>query len=119
MSGIIGKKVGMTSIYDESGKNIPCTIIQAGPCTITQIKTEDKDGYSSFQLGFDEKTKNITKSFEGQFKKSKSKPMNKLVEFKGFEGDIKPGDKITVDHFVEGEYVDVSGLTKGLSLIHI
>ena len=73
MSGIIGKKVGMTSIYDESGKNIPCTILQAGPCTITQIKTEDKDGYSSFQLGFDEKTKNTTKSYEGQFKKSKSK----------------------------------------------
>ena len=113
MSGIIGKKVGMTSIYDESGKNIPCTILQAGPCTITQIKTEDKDGYSSFQLGFDEKTKNITKSYEGQFKKSNSKPMNKLVEFKGFEGDLKLGDKITVDHFVEGEYVDVSGLTKG------
>ena len=79
MSGIIGKKVGMTSIYDESGKNIPCTILQAGPCTITQIKTEDKDGYSSFQLGFDEKTKNTTKSYEGQFKKSNSKPMNKLV----------------------------------------
>ena len=113
MSGIIGKKVGMTSIYDESGKNIPCTILQAGPCIITQIKTEDKDGYSSFQLGFDEKTKNITKSYQGQFKKSKTKPMNKLVEFKGFEGDIKLGDKITVDHFIEGEYVDVSGLSKG------
>ena len=103
----------MTSIYDESGKNIPCTILQAGPCTITQIKTEDNDGYSSFQLGFDEKIKNTTKSYEGQFKKSKSKPMNKLVEFKGFEGDLKLGDKITVDHFVVGEYVDVSGLTKG------
>ena len=74
MSGIIGKKVGMTSIYDESGKNIPCTILQAGPCTITQIKTEENDGYSSFQLGFDEKTKNITKSYQGQFKKSKTKP---------------------------------------------
>ena len=68
MSGIIGKKVGMTSIYDESGKNIPCTILQAGPCTITQIKTEDKDGYSSFQLGFDEKTKNTNNSDQGQFK---------------------------------------------------
>ena len=97
MSGIIGKKIGMTSIYDESGKNIPCTILQAGPCTITQIKTEDNDGYSSFQLGFDEKIKNTTKSYEGQFKKSKSKPMNKLVEFKGFEGDLKLGDKITVE----------------------
>ena len=105
MSGIIGKKIGMTSIYDESGKNIPCTI--------TQIKTDDKDGYSSFQLGFDEKIKNTTKSYEGHFKKSKSKPMNKLVEFKGFNGDFKLGDKITVDHFVEGEFVDISGITKG------
>ena len=113
MSGIIGKKIGMTSIYDKSGKNIPCTILQVGPCTITQIKTDDKDGYSSFQLGFDEKIKNTTKSYEGQFKKSKSKPMNKLVEFKGFNGDFRLGDKITVDHFVEGEFVDVSGITKG------
>jgi large subunit ribosomal protein L3 len=113
MSGIIGRKIGMTSIYDESGKNIPCTILQVGPCTITQIKTDDKDGYSSFQLGFDEKIKNITKSYEGHFKKSKSKPMNKLVEFKGFNGDYKLGDKITVDHFVEGEFVDISGITKG------
>jgi len=71
MSGIIGKKIGMTSIYDENGKNIPCTILQAGPCTITQIKTEDKEGYSSFQLGFDEKSKNTTKSYEGQLLKVK------------------------------------------------
>tara|TARA_B100001113_G_scaffold255940_1_gene211206 strand:+ start:183 stop:797 length:615 start_codon:yes stop_codon:yes gene_type:complete len=113
MSGIIGKKIGMTSIYDESGKNIPCTIVQAGPCIITQIKTEDKDGYSSFQLGFDEKIKNYTKSYEGQFKRSKSKPMTKLAEFKGFNGEYKLGDKITVDHFVEGEFVDISGITKG------
>ena len=113
MSGIIGKKIGMTSIYDENGKNIPCTILQAGPCTITQVKTDDKDGYSSFQLGFDEKSKNTSKSYEGQFKKSKSNPMNKLVEFKGFEGELKLGDKITVDHFLEGEFVDVSGISKG------
>ena len=113
MSGIIGKKIGMTSIYDENGKNIPCTILQAGPCTIIQVKTEDKDGYSSFQLGFDEKIKNTTKAYEGQFKKSKSNPMSKLVEFKGFEGDLKLGDKITVDHFLEGEFVDISGISKG------
>ena len=113
MSGIIGKKIGMTSIYDESGKNIPCTILEVGPCTITQIKTDDKDGYSSFQLGFDEKIKNTTKSYEGHFKKSKSKTKNNLVEFKGFNGDYKLGDKISVDHFVEGEFVDVSGITKG------
>ena len=103
----------MTSIYDESGKNIPCTILQVGPCTITQIKTLDKDGYSSFQLGYNEKLKNTTKSIEGQFKKSKSKVLDKLVEFKGFEGDPKVGDKVTVDHFLEGEFVDVSGLSKG------
>ena len=113
MSGIIGKKIGMTSIYDESGKNIPCTILQVGPCTITQIKTLDKDGYSSFQLGYNEKLKNTTKSIEGQFKKCKSKVLDKLVEFKGFEGDPKVGDKVTVDHFLEGEFVDVSGLSKG------
>tara|TARA_B100000575_G_scaffold230859_1_gene191890 strand:+ start:3317 stop:3931 length:615 start_codon:yes stop_codon:yes gene_type:complete len=113
MSGLIGKKIGMTSIYDESGKNIPCTILQVGPCTITHIKTLDKDGYSAFQLGYNEKSKNITKSIEGQFKKSNSKVLDKLVEFKGFEGELKIGDKITVDHFHEGEFVDVSGITKG------
>jgi large subunit ribosomal protein L3 len=113
MSGLIGKKIGMTSIYDNSGKNIPCTILQVGPCTITQIKTEEKDGYSSFQLGFDDKTKESNKATQGHFKKSKSSPKRKLVEFSGYEGEFKVGDKINVDHFFEGEYVDVTGISKG------
>ena len=113
MSGLIGKKIGMTSIYDNSGKNIPCTILQVGPCIITQIKTEEKDGYSSFQLGFDDKTKESNKATQGHFKKSKSSPKRKLVEFSGYEGEFKVGDKINVDHFIEGEYVDVTGISKG------
>ena len=113
MSGLIGKKIGMTSIYDNSGKNIPCTILQVGPCIITQIKTEEKDGYSSFQLGFDDKTKESNKATQGHFKKSKSSPKRKLVEFSGYEGEFKVGDKINVDHFFEGEYVDVTGMSKG------
>jgi len=113
MSGLIGKKIGMTSIYNNSGKNIPCTILQVGPCIITQIKTEEKDGYSSFQLGFDDKTKESNKAAQGHFKKSKSSPKRKLVEFNGYEGEFKVGDKINVDHFFEGEYVDVTGISKG------
>jgi len=113
MSGLIGKKIGMTSIYDNSGKNVPCTILQVGPCTIIQIKTEEKDGYSSFQLGFDDTKKEINKASQGHFKKSKSSPKRKLVEFSGYEGEFKLGDKITVDHFFEGEFVDVSGISKG------
>ena len=113
MSGLIGKKIGMTSIYDNSGKNVPCTILQVGPCIITQIKTEEKDGYSSFQLGFDDKTKESNKATQGHFKKSKSSPKRKLVEFSGYEGEFKVGDKINVDHFFEGEYVDVTGISKG------
>ena len=113
MSGLIGKKIGMTSIYDNSGKNIPCTILQVGPCIITQIITEEKDGYSSFQLGFDDKTKESNKATQGHFKKSKSSPKRKLVEFSGYEGEFKVGDKINVDHFIEGEYVDVTGISKG------
>ena len=113
MAGLIGKKIGMTSIYDNSGKNVPCTILQVGPCIITQIKTEEKDGYSSFQLGFDDKTKESNKATQGHFKKSKSSPKRKLVEFSGYEGEFKVGDKINVDHFFEGEYVDVTGISKG------
>ena len=113
MSGLIGKKIGMTSIYDNSGKNIPCTILEVGPCIITQIKTEEKDGYSSFQLGFDDKTKESNKAIQGHFKKSKSSPKRKLAEFSGYEGEFKVGDKISVDHFFEGEYVDITGISKG------
>ena len=114
MSGLIGKKIGMTSIFDESGKNLPCTVIQAGPCVVTQIKSKSSDGYNSVQLGFNEKNEKHTNNAEiGHFKRSKSKPTQNLIEFKGFDEELKIGDKLTVDHFEEGEFVDVSGMSKG------
>ena len=114
MSGLIGKKIGMTSLFDEIGKNIPCTILELGPCIVTQIKTKEKDGYKSFQLSYDDKSeKQIVKSEKGHFKKANTLPKKKLIEFKGFEEDLKLGDSLTVNHFVEGEYVDVSGISKG------
>ena len=114
MSGIIGKKIGMTSIYDNNGKNIPCTIIEAGPCVVTQIKTKETDGYSSIQLAYGETSeKNISKSTLNHFKKAKTSVKRKLHEFKNYERDYKLGDKISVDHFIEGEFVDVSGISKG------
>ena len=114
MSGLIGKKIGMTSIFDESGKNLPCTVIQAGPCVVTQIKSKSSDGYNSVLLGFNEKNDNHTNNSEiGHFKRSKSNPTQNLIEFKGFDEELKIGDKLTVDHFEEGEFVDVSGMSKG------
>ena len=114
MSGLIGKKIGMTSIFDETGKNIPCTILELGPCTVTQIKSKEKDGYKSFQLSFDDKLeKQTTKSEKGHFKKSNSLPKKKSIEFRDFNEDLKLGDTVKVDHFIEGEYVDVSGISKG------
>ena len=114
MAGIIGKKIGMTSIYDVNGKNIPCTIIQAGPCIVTQIKNSEIDGYNALQLGFeDQKESRINKPLLGHFKKAKSVPKKKVVEFRDFEGDFKLGDSITVDVFQEGQFVDVGGLSKG------
>ncbi|MGY5848184.1 50S ribosomal protein L3 [Salegentibacter sp. HM20] len=112
MSGLIGKKVGMTSIFDENGKNIPCTVIEAGPCVVTQVRTKEVDGYEALQLGFDDK-KTANKAAEGHAKKAGSVAKRKVVEFKGFEGDFKLGDAITVEHFREGEFVDVSGTSKG------
>ena len=114
MSGLIGKKIGMTSIFDESVKNIPCTVIEAGPCIVTQVRTEEIDGYSALQLGFDDKTeKNAIKAEEGHFKKAGSTVKKKVVEFKGYDKEYKIGDSIKVDHFEEGEFVDVSGISKG------
>ena len=112
MSGLIGKKIGMTSIYDENGKNIPCTVIQAGPCVITQVRTDEVDGYRALQLGFDDK-KTANKAATGHAKKAGVAVMRKVVEFQGFEGEHKLGDSITVEHFTEGEFVDVSGISKG------
>ena len=114
MSGIIGKKIGMTSIYDANGKNIPCTVIEAGPCVVTQVKTPETDGYNALQLGFeDQKESRTNKPSMGHFKKSGAVPKKKLVEFRDFEGEHNLGDAITVDIFTEGEFVDVAGTSKG------
>ena len=114
MSGLIGKKIGMTSIFDENGKNLPCTVIQAGPCVVTQVRTQDLDGYDALQLGFDDKSvKKSTKAAEGHFKKANTLIKRKLVEFKGFESEHKLGDTIGVDLFAEGEFVDITGTSKG------
>ena len=115
MSGIIGKKIGMTSLFNEEGKNIPCTVIQAGPCAILQVRTLEVDGYSAVQLGFDDKSeKNVGKALAGHFKKAGSTPKAKLVEFRNaFEHEVKIGDTVEVNMFAEGEYVDVTGTSKG------
>ena len=114
MSGLVGKKIGMTSLFDNNGKNIPCTIIEAGPCVVTQIKNNQKDGYRSLQLSFDDKKKNKTnKSLTGHFEKSKTNPKKKSMEFKGFDTDFNLGDTIKVDLFQEGEFVDISSISKG------
>ena len=114
MSGIIGKKVGMTSIFDAEGKNIPCTVIEAGPCVVTQLRTVDADGYTAVQLAFDEKKeKNTTGALKGHFAKAKTTPKRKLVEFKSFEDEKTLGDTITVEIFAEGDFVDVVGTSKG------
>ena len=113
MAGIIGKKIGMTSVYSAEGKNLPCTIIEAGPCIVTQIKTQEKDGYKSVQLGFeDKKEKNTPKAMLGHFSKAKTTPKRKIVEFKGLN-EVNLGDSVTVDQFQEGEFVDVVGTSKG------
>ena len=114
MSGLIGKKIGMTSIFDESGKNMPCTVIKVGPCVVTQVRTEDKDGYDAVQLGFDDKTeKSANKAEIGHSKKAGTSVKKKVIEFQGFDSEYKLGDVITVDHFLEGEFVDITGTSKG------
>ncbi len=113
MQGLIGKKIGMTSLYDEEGNNVPVTVIQAGPCVVTQIKTVEKDGYDAVQLGFDDKKeKNTTKPMLGHFKKAGTTPKRKLVEFSDFE-NVKLGDTLTVDIFKDDTWVDVQGVSKG------
>ena len=114
MPGLIGKKIGMTSIFSDEGKNIPCTILEVGPCKVTQIKTEELDGYNAVQLGFAEhKQSRVSKAAMGHFKKAKVSPKKKLVEFRDFEGEFNLGDSVTVEIFEEGEYVDVVGTSKG------
>jgi large subunit ribosomal protein L3 len=114
MSGLIGRKIGMTSIFDENGKNIPCTVIEAGPCVVTQVRTKGVDGYEALQLGFDDKgEKHSTKAAAGHFKKAGTVAKKKVVEFQDFATEQKLGDVIDVSIFVEGEFVDVQGVSKG------
>ncbi len=116
MSGLIGKKLGMTSIYDAAGKNIPCTVLVAGPCVVTQIRSKDKEGYDAIQLSFDDKReKQTTKALKGHFSKAGTTPKKKVVEFTRFEeGHRKTfGEILDTDIFIEGEYVDVVGTSKG------
>ena len=114
MSGLIGKKIGMTSIFDDNGKNIPCTVIEAGPCIVTQVRTEEVDGYNALQLGFDDKAeKRANKAEMGHVKKAGTSPKKKVVEFRDFEGEYKLGDTLGVDLFTEGEFVDVAATSKG------
>ena len=114
MSGLIGKKIGMTSLYDNSGKNVACTVLKAGPCFVSQIKTNETDGYQAIQLAYDDKNeKKVTNTELGHFKKANLNVKKKLIEFKNFDEQIKLGDKISVENFAEGEFVDVSALSKG------
>ncbi|PKQ69102.1 50S ribosomal protein L3 [Labilibaculum manganireducens] len=114
MPGLIGKKIGMTSVYSAEGKNIPCTVIEAGPCVVTQIKTIETDGYEALQLAFDEKKeKRTTKALDGHFKKANTTPKKKLVEFDDFGAEYKLGDVITIDIIEESTFVDITGISKG------
>ena len=122
MQGIIGKKIGMTSIFSAEGKNIPCTVVEAGPCVVTQVRTKENDGYEAVQLAFSEKTeKHTTKALQGHFAKAGTTPKRKLVEFRNFGKlkvkdelkDVTRGDEVTIDMFIEGEWCDVTGISKG------
>jgi len=114
MSGLIGKKIGMTSLFSAAGKNVPCTLIQVGPCVVTQVKTVENDGYSAVQLAYDDKKeKNTSSAMKGHFSKAGTTPKRKIVEFREFKKEQKLGDSIGVELFNEGEFVDVVGTSKG------
>jgi large subunit ribosomal protein L3 len=114
MSGIIGKKIGMTSVFSADGKYVPCTVIQAGPCVVTQVKTKETDGYDAVQLAFAEKKeKRTTAAMKGHFKKAGSTPKRKVVEFRHFPEAPEFGSEVKADLFAEGDYVDVVGTSKG------
>ena len=113
MPGLIGRKIGMTSVFSADGKNVPCTVIEAGPCVVTQVKTNENDGYSAYQLAFGEaKEKNTTKPLMGIFKKAGTTPKKHLAEFK-FDEEYNLGDTITVEIFNDAPFVDVTGTSKG------
>jgi len=114
MPGLIGKKIGMTSVFSEEGKNIPCTILEVGPCKVTQIKTEEVDGYSAVQLGFaEQKESRVSKAALGHFKKADSAPLKKLAEFPADFSEVALGDTMNVEMFEEGDFVAVVGTSKG------
>ncbi len=114
MPGLIGKKIGMTSVFSAEGKSIPCTVIEAGPCHVTQIKSVETDGYEAVQLAYDEKSeKHTTAPMLGHFKKAGVAPARKLVEFSGFDKELNLGDAVTVDIFAEDSFVDIVGTSKG------
>ena len=114
MPGLLGKKVGMTSVFSADGKNVPCTVIEVGPCVVTQIKTIEKDGYEAVQVGFEETTeKHVSKPVMGHLKKAGVAPMKHLAEFKGYDKEYQLGDVITVDLFADVDFVDVVGTSKG------
>ena len=114
MPGLLGKKIGMTSVFSAEGKNVPCTVIEVGPCVVTQVKSVEKDGYAAIQLAFQEaKEKNTTKPMLGHFKKAGVTPMRHLAEFTGFEQELNLGDTLTVELFADSTFVDVVGTSKG------
>lgn len=114
MPGIIGRKIGMTSVYSEEGKNLPCTVIAAGPCVVTQVRTEAVDGYSAVQIGYEDKSdKHTSAALRGHFKKAGTTPKKIVVEFDEYENEVKLGDMIDVSMFEEGDFVDVTGTSKG------
>ena len=115
MPGLLGKKIGMTSVFSADGKNVPCTVIEAGPCVVTQIKSVEKDGYAAVQLGFQEaKEKNTTAPMMGHFKKAGTTPKSHLAEFAAdFQNELNLGDTVTVDIFADAAFVDVIGTSKG------
>jgi len=115
VSSILGKKIGMTSLFDENGEAVPCTVIEAGPCYVTQVRTQAKDGYDAIQLGFDEKKDRlVNKPLKGHFAKAATKAMRLMREFRGVNGtSMKTGDEVKVDMFAPGDIVDVSGKSKG------
>jgi len=114
MAGLLGKKIGMTSIFSAEGKNIPCTVIEAGPCVVTQVKTVEKDGYSAIQLGYeDKKEKRSNKAQIGHHKKAGTLPKRKVAEFSEFKEDHQVGDVLTVELFNDDTWLDITGVSKG------
>ena len=114
MPGLLGKKIGMTSVFSADGKNVPCTVIEVGPCTVTQVKSVEKDGYAAVQVGFqDKKEKHTSAPLMGHFKKAGVTPKRHLAEFKGYETELNMGDVLTVDLFADTAYVSVTGTSKG------